>query len=149
MPIMMSMRKEYLDLVRSGDKRIEFRKRWNPIYKGLVFIYESGPESRHKVVAMFRTEGATKYEPHKGITDAVYECSRKTRYTTFDVECIESKKEPVWLVPIIDFVEARVDMTLQEFSDKYRLDPPLVTPPQSWTYIKQKQQTKATKRRQK
>ena len=142
MPIMMSMRKKWLDLIRAGTKRIEFRKRWSPIYKGLVFIYESGPDSRHKVVAVFRTEGATRYSPHEGITDAVYECSRKTRYTTFDVECIESKKEPVWLVPIIDFKEAKVDMTLLEFSDKYRLDPPLVTPPQSWTYIKQKQATK-------
>lgn len=134
MPILISIRKKYVDRIFDGFKRLEFRKFFPENYRGTLVIYECGPESCHKIVGRFRTEKATKFDPSLGITKEVQECVKCTDYTMADVEALNLIKEPTFIVPVQNPVRM-APVTLEEFSAQYKIVP-VLTAPRSWTRFK-------------
>ena len=134
----MSFRKNQLDLIRSGEKRLEYRKRFNPAFGGIVYAYESGKGAAHKVVASFHTEQAAFYDIEATEdTQEVTKCLAKTSYTNYDQECLIDLSCSVWIIPIIDFKQEK-PLSLEEFSKIHGVTPTIIKPPMSWQFINTK-----------
>lgn len=133
--ILMSIRKEWWKEIAAGRKVLEFRTRFPSDYRGKVYVYESGKDSRHAVVGSFRVdyvidadkEGASRHEDWE-ILD---------RLNSDQLNDYFNRKYHaegrLYAIHVTDVIADGVPMSLKEFSAL--CDNPVIRVPQSWQYI--------------
>lgn len=133
--ILMSIRKELWQEIAAGRKVLEFRSRFPANYRGKVYVYESGKDSRHAVVGSFC------------VGHVIYaDKSRASRQDDWDVlnrlnsdqlNDFFSRKYhaegSLYAIHVTDVVADGAPMSLEDLSEL--LDKPVIRAPQSWQYI--------------
>lgn len=133
--ILMSIRKEWWKDIAAGRKVLEFRSRFPADYRGKVYVYESGKDSRHAVVGSFRVDYVI-----------VADKARASRTEDWDIldrlnddqlnDFFERKYHStgrLYAIHLTDVVADGAPMSLDDFGAL--LDRPVIQPPQSWKYI--------------
>src|SRR5574344_268616 len=134
--ILMSIRREWWDEIAAGRKVLEFRSRFPADYRGKVYVYESGKDSRHAVVGSF-------------FVDYVIYADKASASRTDDWDILDRLNDDqlndfferkyhstgrLYAIHVTDVVADGAPMSLEDFGAM--LDKPVIRAPQSWQYIK-------------
>lgn len=134
--ILMSVRKEWWQEIAAGRKVLEYRSRFPADYRGKVYVFESGKDSRHAVVGSFRVDY---------VIDATLKerASRPEDWEILDQlnsdqlnDFFERKyhaEGSLYAIHVTEVIADGAQMRLEEFSSL--LDKPVIRAPQSWQYI--------------
>lgn len=133
--ILMSMRRDWWLEIAAGSKVIEYRARFNPDYRGKVYVYESGKDSRHAVVGSFRVNYVIYADKEKASTPDEWEII--DRLNSDQLNDFFSRKYhaegSLYAIHVTDVVAYGAPMSLEDFGEL--LDKPVIRAPQSWQYI--------------
>lgn len=136
--LVISLRAEYVREIFDGKKRVECRKTLPKGFsEGTVYVYECGPNSRHKVVGWFETRCVTFYDlaaDSDDMAERLSECLEVADVGDDEREDLKVAAEygPFWCIPVISPRLYEREMTLAEWSEKNCANPPVTFPPFSW-----------------
>lgn len=133
--ILMTIRRGWWSEIAAGRKVLEFRSRFPADYRGKVYVYESGKDSRHAVVGSFRVDYVI-----------VADKASASRTEDWDIlaglnddqlnDFFERKYHStgrLYAIHLTDVVADGAPMSLDDFGAL--LDRPVIRAPQSWQYI--------------
>lgn len=133
--ILMTIRRGWWSEIAAGRKVLEFRSRFPADYRGKVYVYESGKDSRHAVVGSFRVDYVI-----------VADKASASRTEDWDIlaglngdqlnDFFERKYHStgrLYAIHLTDVVADGAPMSLDDFGEL--LDRPVIRAPQSWQYI--------------
>lgn len=133
--ILMSIRREWWLEIAAGRKVIEYRTRFPVDYRGKVYVYESGKDSRHAVVGSFRVDCVIVANKENASRDEDWEIL--DRLNSDQLNDFFSRKYHaegcLYAIHVTDVVAYGAPMSLEDFGA--RLDKPVIRAPQSWQYI--------------
>ena len=133
--ILMSIRKEWWQEIAAGRKVLEFRSRFPADYRGKVYVYESGKDSRHAVVGSFRVDYVIYADKAKASSHEDWEII--DRLNSDQLNDFFSRKYhaegSLYAIHVTDVVADGAPMSLEDFGSL--LDKPVIRAPQSWQYI--------------
>ena len=137
--ILMSIRKEWWQEISTGRKVLEFRTRFPADYRGKVYVYESGKDSRHAVVGSFRVDYVIDADKAKASSHEDWDII--DRLNSDQLNDFFSRKYhaegSLYAIHVTDVVADDAPMSLEDLSAM--LDKPVIRAPQSWQYINIKQ----------
>jgi len=122
MDILLSVRKEYLDKILSGEKTLEIRKNAPKQHPGRIWLYESGRRDGEKrIVGSCWLRGCI-------VVDGRYDSIRKASCLTEDELKAYSGGRKLYGWELVNVKQFIKPIPLERFHMKH--------PPQSWCYIK-------------
>lgn len=131
--IVLSLRAKWCPEIFSGRKRIEYRKFFPEWFSGKVYVYECGPDSRHKIIGVFRTDRVARWNPQSGETDKVADAFAYAKAPISELEdLIANEDNPLTCIPVMKPRLLTRPLTLKEFSERYMASPKIESAPMSW-----------------
>ena len=120
-------------IFKSWTKRLEYRTRWNPDFKGRVYVYESGKDGG-KVAGFFDVERIITTGMEKVLTPDDWKILDDLDQKNFDT-FFQAKNiyKNVYAIEIKNPHVFKPSITLEEFNSAYKVN--VQRAPQSWQYI--------------
>lgn len=140
--VVISIRPEWIRAILDGTKTTEYRSGFPEDFEGTVFVYESGPQGRHKVLAVFRTAKTAKCHPSM-FTDEmaakrIVEAARIAGMPDAEFDellTMDFAERPVTLLPILAAKRLPEPLGFEEFNRMYKAFPPLTRAPITWQRV--------------
>ena len=134
--IVLSLRARWCPELFSGTKRIEYRKFFPLDFEGKVFVYECGPNSRHKIIGFFRTRNIARFNPedldNEKMVERLVECFETSGAPDSELEDMLSNEETsLACIPVLEPTLFKFPCTLHEFTRHYGAIPRIEHPPMS------------------
>lgn len=135
--VVLSLRAKWCPELFSGRKRIEYRKFFPADFSGRIYVYECGPDSRHRIIGLFDTANIARWNPeYLDNDDRMQDLVKCFEYAGAPDSELEDMcvNEDVTLVciPVKEPRLLKVPLTLKEWSALHKASPVVDFPPMSW-----------------
>lgn len=138
--IVLSLRAKWCAELFSGRKRIEYRKFFPLDFSGKVYVYECGPDSRHQVIGVYRTDRIALWKPeyldNEERMQQLVECFEYAGAPDSELEELCAEEDgTLACIPVLEPKLLKQPLTLSKFSVKYKTEPFIGHPPMSWQKV--------------